>query len=81
MDVGALANAEIAAQGEVQRHQHRQQLGNRQEQRAERERDDDAAEAGGGFHGVGEQNEQAKPQPRIHYCASSTANFFIIRRW
>ena len=59
----AMPPAEGAAHDDIERHQHRQDLRDRQHQGAKGQGDDDTAEAGGRFGGEGQEDEQPQQQP------------------
>ena len=66
--VGAPAQREPAAQDQAERHEHGQQLAERIEMDAERERDHRGAEARGGFRSEGEHDDAGEgPEPGINY--------------
>src|SRR5690606_15176276 len=67
VQLATMAQHQRSTHQHVQRHQYRQQLGDRQQQRTQGQGDDQTAEAGDGLHRIGEQDEQAYPQPGIHH--------------
>ncbi|MOA17188.1 hypothetical protein D3C78_1374340 [compost metagenome] len=80
VDLRAVAPDQVAGHADIQRHQHRQQLVDRQQQGAERQGDNDAAETGDGLQGVGQQDKGAQRIGCIDHQSISAAKRWLICR-